>query len=95
MQTMPTIPIPSGPATVAQPLPAYSYICTVSAPVRGGKGYLPPDGMCDYLFFDSLYKNFKSSLLNGIDLMEFDPQFIVYQAARYSSTQFGLSFSPE
>ncbi|KAL1475576.1 hypothetical protein MTO96_019506 [Rhipicephalus appendiculatus] len=94
-QTYPTIPVPSGPVTVAQPLPSYPYICTVSEPVRGGKGYLPPDGMCDYLFFDSLYKNLNSSLLNGINFMEFDPQYVIHEAARYSSTQFGLSFSPE
>ncbi|KAL1473825.1 hypothetical protein MTO96_038447 [Rhipicephalus appendiculatus] len=75
-------------------LPIRTSVLRVSQ-VRGGKGYLPPDGMCDYLFYDSLYKNVKSSLLNGIKLMELAPQYFVYQAARYTSTEFGLSFSPE
>ncbi|KAL1480821.1 hypothetical protein MTO96_015803 [Rhipicephalus appendiculatus] len=94
-QTNPTIPVPSGPVAVAEPLPPYPYICTVSAPVRSSKGYLPTDGMCDYLFYDSLYKNIRSSFLNGIKMMDFGPQYVVYQAARYSKTKFGLSFSPE
>ncbi|KAL1481202.1 hypothetical protein MTO96_002429 [Rhipicephalus appendiculatus] len=94
-ETTPTLPAPTGPVTVAQPMPSYPYICTVSEPVRKNQGYLPTDGMCDFLFYDSLYKNFRSSLLNGINSMESNPQYVVYQAARYSKTKFGLSFSPE
>ncbi|KAL1474147.1 hypothetical protein MTO96_038198 [Rhipicephalus appendiculatus] len=95
-QTTPFIPPPpTGPVTVAQPMPSYPYICTVSEPVRKNQGYLPTNGMCDFLFYDSLYKNSRSSLLNGINSMESNPQYVVYQAARYSKTKFGLSFSPE
>ncbi|KAL1474288.1 hypothetical protein MTO96_038095 [Rhipicephalus appendiculatus] len=104
-RTVASTPIasPSTPATtpppvvtsVAQPMPSYPYICTVSEPVRKNQGYLPTNGMCDFLFYDSLYKNSRSSLLNGINSMESNPQYVVYQAARYSKTKFGLSFSPE
>ncbi|KAL3213656.1 hypothetical protein MRX96_007676 [Rhipicephalus microplus] len=76
-------------------MPSYPYICTVSEPVRKHQGYLPIDGICDFLFYDSLYKKVWSSLLNGIKLMEFGAQYFVYQSPRYSKTKFGLSFSPE
>ncbi|KAH7932418.1 hypothetical protein HPB51_029298 [Rhipicephalus microplus] len=76
-------------------MPSYSYICTVSKPVRKNQGYLPYDGMCDFLFYDSLYKNSRSNLLEGINEMESDPQVIVLHARRYKRTKSGLSFSPE
>ncbi|KAH8030550.1 hypothetical protein HPB51_008670 [Rhipicephalus microplus] len=76
-------------------MPPHPYICTVTAPVRGNKGYLPPDGVCDYLFFDSLYKSFRSSLLDGLDMLDVGAQYLVYQTERYKFTHFGLSFSPE
>ncbi|KAL3219004.1 hypothetical protein MRX96_031201, partial [Rhipicephalus microplus] len=93
--TTPVNPVPTGPVTVAEPMPSYSYICTVSKPVRKNQGYLPYDGMCDFLFYDSLYKNSRSNLLEGINEMESDPQVIVLHARRYKRTKSGLSFSPE
>ncbi|KAL3216439.1 hypothetical protein MRX96_033083 [Rhipicephalus microplus] len=96
--TPPNAPAPTRPpvvTAVARPMPPHPYICTVTAPVRGNKGYLPPDGMCDYLFFDSLYKSFRSSLLDGLDMLDVGAQYLVYQTERYKFTHFGLSFSPE
>ncbi|XP_049274286.1 uncharacterized protein LOC119403443 [Rhipicephalus sanguineus] len=89
------VPVPPGPVIVAQPMPSSPYICTVSEPVRSNLGYLPTDGLCDYLFFDSLYKTFKSRFIHGVKMMEASAQYFVSQATRYSKTKFGLSFSPE
>lgn len=63
-------------------------------PVRANTAYLPPDKMCDYLFYDSLYKNGKNKLLEGFDKMKLGVQYFIGQAKK-SATHFGMSFSPE
>ncbi|KAL1445411.1 hypothetical protein MTO96_029196 [Rhipicephalus appendiculatus] len=91
----PTIPVTTGTPAVAPSLPAYPYVCTVSEPVRKSVAYLPPDGMCDYMFYDSLYKNGSHNFLSGIDSLELGAQFVIYKAVMYRMTQFGLSFAPD
>ncbi|KAH7939754.1 hypothetical protein HPB52_017106 [Rhipicephalus sanguineus] len=86
---------PNGPPEAALPLPCYSYVCTVSEPVRTSVGYLPVDGMCDYMFYDSLYKNGTSNFLSGITQLELGPQYFIFKAVMYSKTKMGLSFAPE
>lgn len=76
-------------------MPSYSYVCTVTQPVRQNEGYLPSDGMCDYFFYDSLYKDGKNNLLGGIGALEQVVQYFIGQAPKYSKTQFGFSFAPE
>ncbi|KAH7939361.1 hypothetical protein HPB52_011404 [Rhipicephalus sanguineus] len=86
---------PPGSAGAAAPMPSYSYVCTVTQPVRQNEGYLPSDGMCDYFFYDSLYKDGKNNLLGGIGALEQVVQYFIGQAPKYSKTQFGFSFAPE
>ncbi|KAL1443550.1 hypothetical protein MTO96_045963 [Rhipicephalus appendiculatus] len=82
-------------AVVAEPMPSYSYVCTVSQPMRENVSYLPSDGMCDYIFYDSLYKDGKDNLLSGIGALEHGAQYFIGQAPKYRNTQFGFSFAPE
>ncbi|KAH6924192.1 hypothetical protein HPB50_013591 [Hyalomma asiaticum] len=79
----------------AQPMPSYAYLCTVTQPMRSNEAYLPPDGMCDYVFYDSLYKNGKNSVPSGVSTFEPDTRYFIEQASKYSKTKFGLSFAPE
>lgn len=51
--------------------------------------------MCDFMFYDSLYKNGKNKLLAGINTLEQDVRYFIEQASKYIKTQFGLSFAPE
>ncbi|KAH7939360.1 hypothetical protein HPB52_011403 [Rhipicephalus sanguineus] len=76
-------------------MPSSAYVCTVSQPVREGTYYLPPDGMCDFMFYDSLYKNGKNNLLAGLNTLAQDVRYFIEQASKYIKTQFGLSFAPE
>ncbi|KAL3213664.1 hypothetical protein MRX96_007683 [Rhipicephalus microplus] len=86
---------PPAIATVAEPMPSYSYVCTVSQPVRENVSYLPSDGMCDYIFYDSLYKDGNNRLLGGIGALEPGTQFFIDQAPKYRRSHFGVSFAPE
>ncbi|KAH6924045.1 hypothetical protein HPB50_010838 [Hyalomma asiaticum] len=56
--------------------------------------YLPPDGMCDYLFYDSLYAAKNSELTVEFRKLRPGLQHFIQQASNYSKTMFGVSFSP-
>ncbi|KAL1475977.1 hypothetical protein MTO96_036880, partial [Rhipicephalus appendiculatus] len=81
--------------TVAEPAPLYSYLCTVSEPKSNNVGHLPPDNLCDYLFYDSLYKNGRNTLDSGLASLDEGVQYFMQQVAHYSHTKFGFSFAPE
>lgn len=80
---------------MAAPVPYYGYLCTITEPVRSQTSYLPPDNVCDYLFYDSLYKNGKNSLIAGFNKLEGGVQYFIGQASKYNKTKFGFSFAPE
>ncbi|KAL3213646.1 hypothetical protein MRX96_007667 [Rhipicephalus microplus] len=79
--------------------PPYTFVCTVTEPVRstarGATSFVPPDGTCDYVFYDSLYKNGKNNLLNGLDKLEIVVQHFIGLASRFKQSKFGFSFAPE
>ncbi|XP_070382824.1 uncharacterized protein [Dermacentor albipictus] len=80
---------------VATPMAAYSYVCTISDAVRTNTVYLPTDNACDYLFYDSLYKDNKNPLIDGVDKWDAGAQQFVAQASVYQNTKLGFSFAPE
>ncbi|KAH7970552.1 hypothetical protein HPB49_010390 [Dermacentor silvarum] len=78
-------------AVVLPPKLTYPLVCTVSTLYRKSMA-LPSDGVCDYLFYDSLYKDnmniFTEPLSN--DLYDF-----LKRAGQHKTTEFGLSFDYE
>ncbi|XP_070382834.1 uncharacterized protein [Dermacentor albipictus] len=99
-QTTPTRITTTPPAStsapkpeVATPMAPYSYVCTISEAWRGNTTYLPPDNACDYLFYDSLYKDNKNALIDGIQLWDAGAQQFVAQASVYKHTKLGFSFA--
>ncbi|KAL1439459.1 hypothetical protein MTO96_010204 [Rhipicephalus appendiculatus] len=74
------------PAKLTFPL-----VCTVSVAYRQSTG-LPSDGVCDYLFYDSLYKGSANAFTDplGPDVNDF-----VQRAGQHRSTEFGLSFASD
>ncbi|KAH7939838.1 hypothetical protein HPB52_018050 [Rhipicephalus sanguineus] len=80
--------------TVAEPAPLYSYLCTVSEPKSNNVAHLPPDNVCDYLFYDSLYKNGRNTLDLGLASLDEGVQYFMQQVAHYTHTKFGFSFAP-
>ncbi|XP_075726463.1 uncharacterized protein LOC142768377 [Rhipicephalus microplus] len=96
--TGPTTSRPT-PFEAAPRLPPYTFVCTVTEPVRstarGATSFVPPDGTCDYVFYDSLYKNGKNNLLNGLDKLEIVVQHFIGLASRFKQSKFGFSFAPE
>ncbi|KAL3216935.1 hypothetical protein MRX96_051115, partial [Rhipicephalus microplus] len=75
-------------------MPMYTFVCTVSEPVRNALRVPLPDGVCDFIFFDSLYKNGKNRLLGGLGALELGAQDFIGQARKRRS-KFGFSFAPE
>ncbi|KAL1481198.1 hypothetical protein MTO96_002425 [Rhipicephalus appendiculatus] len=55
----------------------------------------PPDGLCDYIFYDSLYKNGKNPLSRGLGSLELTGQYFLGLQARFTKSKFGFSISPE
>ncbi|KAH6924046.1 hypothetical protein HPB50_010839 [Hyalomma asiaticum] len=74
-------------------MPLYSYLCTVTH--HGNQTYLAPDGICDFLFYDSVYKIKEGTLSEGISKLRPSAQYFIKQASKYNKTQFGLSFGTE
>ncbi|KAL3246681.1 hypothetical protein MRX96_057547 [Rhipicephalus microplus] len=60
-------------------MPMYTFVCTVSEPVRNALRVPLPDGVCDFIFFDSLYKNGKNRLLGGLGALELGAQDFIGQ----------------
>ncbi|XP_037526273.1 uncharacterized protein LOC119403406 [Rhipicephalus sanguineus] len=74
------------PAKLTFPL-----VCTVSTSYRQSTA-LPSDGVCDYLFYDSLYKGNANAFTEplGPDVNDF-----VQRAGQHRTTEFGLSFASD
>ncbi|KAH7958174.1 hypothetical protein HPB51_027842 [Rhipicephalus microplus] len=66
-------------------------VCTVSTKFHRTDS-LPHDGLCDYLFYDSLYKGGNNSLARTLS---FDVEAFVAHARRHTFTEFGMSFAIE
>ncbi|XP_070382679.1 uncharacterized protein [Dermacentor albipictus] len=99
-QATPTITTTAPPANtsapkpeVATPMAPYSYVCTISEAWRGNTTYLPPDNACDYLFYDSLYKDNKNALIDGVHMWDAGAQQFIRLASVYKHTKLGFSFA--
>ncbi|KAL3244381.1 hypothetical protein MRX96_047214 [Rhipicephalus microplus] len=69
-----------------------SLICTVSVAESPEKLMIPKDGVCDFLFYDSLYMKFGDTLVK-----EPGPQLLTFLRAAASSknTDYGCSVDIE
>ncbi|KAH7939703.1 hypothetical protein HPB52_016184 [Rhipicephalus sanguineus] len=80
-------------------MPPYTYVCTVAEAVRitsrGQRLFLPPESTCDYIFYDSLYKDGKNNLLGGLDKLDVGAQAFISVASKRNRSQLGLSFALE
>ncbi|KAH7939477.1 hypothetical protein HPB52_013044 [Rhipicephalus sanguineus] len=80
-------------------MPPYAYVCTVAEPVRntpqGLRLFLPPESTCDYIFYDSLYKDGKNNLLGGLDKLDRGVQSFISVAPKRNRSQLGFSFALE
>ncbi|KAH6923812.1 hypothetical protein HPB50_007497 [Hyalomma asiaticum] len=76
----------------AEEAPAGTLVCTVSNLMSPNKSSLPPDGVCDLLFFESFYKDDKNILSGGYTALEQNARFFVDQAASAKKTEYGASF---
>ncbi|KAH6924043.1 hypothetical protein HPB50_010836 [Hyalomma asiaticum] len=85
-------PSTTRPPHAVEPMPLYAYLCTVSYDMDTDPTYLPPDGMCDYLFYDSLYLTDGSRLTDGFHRFRPGLQRFIQQASNYSKTMFGVWF---
>ncbi|KAH7939723.1 hypothetical protein HPB52_016463 [Rhipicephalus sanguineus] len=78
----------------AVPVPRGTVVCTVSNLIRAESSALPPDGVCDLLFFDSFYKDNKNILADGYRKLEPNARFFLDWARRaHSGTKYGASFA--
>ncbi|KAL3210454.1 hypothetical protein MRX96_008699 [Rhipicephalus microplus] len=57
------------------------------------KSSLPPDGLCDLVFFDSFYQDNKNILANGFRRLEASARFFMRQARRARKMKYGASFA--
>ncbi|XP_077489261.1 uncharacterized protein LOC144100098 [Amblyomma americanum] len=66
-------------------------VCTIGSKLSSG-AMLPDDGLCDYIFYDSIYKNRRNLLLDpnnfGNDLRIFLDSYNTYR-----TTAFGIAFA--
>ncbi|KAH7939705.1 hypothetical protein HPB52_016186 [Rhipicephalus sanguineus] len=80
-------------------MPPYTYVCTVAEPVRntpeGLRLFLPPESTCDYVFYDSLYKDGKNNILDGFDNLDIGVRSFISVASKRNSSRLGFSFAPE
>ncbi|XP_077528109.1 uncharacterized protein LOC144139698 [Haemaphysalis longicornis] len=74
------------------PIPADSLVCTVGKTVTDGSKY-PQDGLCDYIFFESISRKQRVNLTAFI----FDRHLTSYfkHVERLRNTKPGMSFSVE
>lgn len=68
-------------------------LCTYGAKTNASTVF-PSDGLCDFIFFDSVYKNDRNFLADsenfGVDLQHF-----LSAIPKYSKTAFGVGFAFE
>ncbi|KAL1483092.1 hypothetical protein MTO96_002162 [Rhipicephalus appendiculatus] len=79
------------PATARPAKQVYPLVCTVSTNFHRSDS-LPRDGLCGYLFYDSLYKSGSSSLAGPLST---DVEAFAARARRHNFTEFGMSLSLE
>ncbi|KAL1437691.1 hypothetical protein MTO96_048719 [Rhipicephalus appendiculatus] len=61
--------------------------------MRPENSSLPPDGICDLLFFDSFYKDNKNILAKTFRKLELNTRFFLRQARKARRTKYGASFA--
>ncbi|KAH6942510.1 hypothetical protein HPB50_006935 [Hyalomma asiaticum] len=76
-------------ARPARLLYPYPLVCTVSSMYNRSVN-LPRDGLCDYIFFESLYKGGANSLSTGLSQ---DVTAFADRARHNTFTEFGMSFA--
>ncbi|KAK8782753.1 hypothetical protein V5799_015908 [Amblyomma americanum] len=68
-------------------------VCTMGSRTSFGQMF-PPDGLCEYIFYDSVEKDNRNALASpnrwGNDLRIFIASYV-----RYTTTAFGIGFSYE
>ncbi|XP_070390209.1 uncharacterized protein [Dermacentor albipictus] len=89
----PVRPTPPPPLTQSSIKPI-SLLCTFGKKTGGSTVY-PPDGLCDYIFFDSMYKNNRNPLVGG--QWDYDVFSILSRAQKADRTmsQYGAGFAFE
>ncbi|KAL3213700.1 hypothetical protein MRX96_007719 [Rhipicephalus microplus] len=77
--------------------PPSTYVCTVSDPHRLTNNrqtvYIPPDGVCDIIFYDSLYRD--DNTLIYVHDVDWDFTTFYENSDKYDQTELGISFHPE
>ncbi|KAL3213683.1 hypothetical protein MRX96_007702 [Rhipicephalus microplus] len=80
-------------------MPSFTYVCTVINVWRPKMNkwvmYMPPDGVCDILLYDSLYKNNKKTIFHDYGNGDCDLERFLHRMNDYSRTEFGLPIRPE
>ncbi|KAL3196969.1 hypothetical protein MRX96_053935 [Rhipicephalus microplus] len=93
--TTPTTPssLPPTPPRKQSSIKPQSLLCTFGNKTNYGTTF-PADGVCDYIFYDSMYKNNKNPLVANWD---YDVYSILSKAQKTDKkkTQFGLGFAFE
>ncbi|KAL1467545.1 hypothetical protein MTO96_042098 [Rhipicephalus appendiculatus] len=84
----------SGTINMATPVKPNTFLCTVSHKVRAGVSAIPPDGMCDLLYYDSFFTEEANNLTNGYRNLSPGTQFFLDRASLFGKTEFGASFAP-
>ncbi|KAH6923813.1 hypothetical protein HPB50_007498 [Hyalomma asiaticum] len=79
-------------ARKAEEAPPGTLVCTVSNLMPPKVSALPPDGVCDLLFFESFYKGDKNIVADGYGALEQNALFFVNQAPSGKRTEYGASF---
>ncbi|XP_077491616.1 uncharacterized protein LOC144102177 [Amblyomma americanum] len=87
----PTVPPEPSTKSPREALNERPLVCTMGSKISTGAMF-PDDGLCDYIFYDSIYKNRRNLLLNprkfGNDLRIFLDSY-----SKYKITAFGLGFA--
>ncbi|XP_070385042.1 uncharacterized protein [Dermacentor albipictus] len=81
------------PVPVALQAPPDTLVCTVSNMLRPEASALPPDGLCDVLFYESFYKDDMNILGDGYANLEPSSRHFVDQAYHAQKTLYGASFA--
>ncbi|KAL1424803.1 hypothetical protein MTO96_019672 [Rhipicephalus appendiculatus] len=80
-------------ASTVRPMEVQVLLCTYGAKTNASTAF-PTDGLCDYIFFDSIYKNDRNFLADtknfAVDLLQF-----LSVIPKYSKTSFGVGFAFE
>ncbi|KAH7959971.1 hypothetical protein HPB49_015744 [Dermacentor silvarum] len=76
-----------------KPMDPQVLMCTYGAKTNASTVF-PNDGMCDFIFFDSVYKNDRNFLADS-DNFDVDLQHFLSVIPKYSKTTFGVGFAFE